>query len=283
MGTRPLIDVAATTMEGVMSKKLKICAHPVIEADLERGWPDAKFVFDDSGNEYDGLLDLYEKEECQALAISWEGGAVRMDAELRGRLCENDLIFTTSLIIELPIAFPIRPQLAHKFSSWMINLERVDGITIEKMVDEDNGQQLGRRLKGNGGKSANAATPTTTGEMSKCNVEQVELTRDEYARIDINQMAFPFIFFTMCTVLAIILQLVMVCQGDMQNGREHWVRNVLGRRSTLDLMESMRILAAAQAIEQASRDEMEHIQDESGVHIEVSQAPERDLRTIREK
>jgi len=89
----------------------------------------------------------------------------------------------------------------------MIQAERVDDITIEKMVDEDNGQQLGRRLKGNGGKSANAATPTTTGEMSKCNVEQVELTRDEYARIDINQMAFPFIFFTMCTVLAIILQL----------------------------------------------------------------------------
>ena len=43
-----------------------------------------------------------------------EGGAVLMDEKLRGRLCENDLIFTTSLIIELPVAFPIRPQLAHK-------------------------------------------------------------------------------------------------------------------------------------------------------------------------
>ena len=89
----------------------------------------------------------------------------------------------------------------------MIQAERVDDITIEKMVDEDNGQQLGRQLKGNGGKSANAATSTVMEEMSKCNVEQVELTRDEYARIDINQMAFPSIFFTICIVLAIILQL----------------------------------------------------------------------------
>jgi len=166
----------------------------------------------------------------------------------------------------------------------MINLERVDGITIEKMVDEDNGQQLGRQLKGNGGKSANAATSTVMEEMSKCNVEQVELTRDEYARIDINQMAFPSIFFTICIVLAIILQLVMVRAGDtVQDGirRESCVRNVLGRNSNLDLMESMRILVAAHAREQSSREEMEHIQAESG-NLEVSQAPERDLRTIRE-
>ena len=90
----------------------------------------------------------------------------------------------------------------------MIQAERVDDITIEKMVDEDNRKQPGWRLKGNSEKSANAETSSAPGEMSKCNVEQVELTHgDEYARIDINQMAFPFIFFTMCIVLAIILQL----------------------------------------------------------------------------
>ena len=67
--TRPLVDI--TTMEDAASSGLKICAHPVLRTDLERAWPGANFVFDYSGTEYFGLLDLYEKGECQALGISW--------------------------------------------------------------------------------------------------------------------------------------------------------------------------------------------------------------------
>jgi len=273
--TRPLVDI--TTMEAAASSGMKICAHHVLRTDLERAWPGANFVFDYSGNESFGLLDLYEKGECQALGIQWEGGAVRKDAKLLERLCENDLIFTTALITEIPVAFPIRPQLAHGFSSWMVHAERINDISIKKMVNEFNPAGRGA---GVGGAS------TATGEMHECVIEQADIKHgDKYAQIDINQMALPFMFFMACIILAIIFQLVMVRQGEYtQEGRRNSLRNSLGRHSSLNLMESMRnLVSCAEAGHLPSRQEIEGIQAECGTVIEKSEAPDKGLQMIQEE
>lgn len=60
-----------TIIEEAESTGQKICAHPCTKTDLNCAWPTANFVFDLSGKEHIGMLDLYENGKCDMLAISW--------------------------------------------------------------------------------------------------------------------------------------------------------------------------------------------------------------------
>jgi hypothetical protein len=42
------------TMQAVVDAGLPICAHPALQKELEIKWPDARFVFNTIGNEFNG-------------------------------------------------------------------------------------------------------------------------------------------------------------------------------------------------------------------------------------
>lgn len=73
-------------------------------------WPNANFYFHESGREVLGMIEDYEAGKCEVLAIGWEDNSV--DMGVREKLCENNIFFTDSLILETPQAFPINQKLA---------------------------------------------------------------------------------------------------------------------------------------------------------------------------
>ena len=63
---------------------------------------------------------------------SWSS---EMDSALLDELCKNKLVFTESVLVEVPIAFPVKDELASGMSSWIHEANR-NGITIEKVKDK---------------------------------------------------------------------------------------------------------------------------------------------------
>jgi hypothetical protein len=41
-------------MQGVVDAGLSVCAHPALKKELAIKWPDARFVFSTTGNEFNG-------------------------------------------------------------------------------------------------------------------------------------------------------------------------------------------------------------------------------------
>ena len=75
------------TMEGAVQYGLKICGHPALKIDLEKTWPEANFVFSDTGKEIYGLLDDYDAGKCDVMAVGLEDST--MDFELMNAFCEH--------------------------------------------------------------------------------------------------------------------------------------------------------------------------------------------------
>ena len=63
------------------------------------------------------MLDDYIDGNCNLLAIGYEDTS--LDKVFLERLCENNLVYTSSVIVEAAIAFPIRRDLASGFSYWI--------------------------------------------------------------------------------------------------------------------------------------------------------------------
>lgn len=86
------------TIESAIAQGMKVCAHPALEDDLQRAHPDANFVFNEGGREIHGMVDDYVAGYCGAMAVG------KMDSlgdlPLMERFCENDLVFTESVVIE---------------------------------------------------------------------------------------------------------------------------------------------------------------------------------------
>lgn len=87
------------SMESAVSSGWIICAHPVLESEFKTAWPDAKFYFTQTGNEFHGVLEDYSLKRCDAMAIGWEDTS--MDEKFMEQICEMDLVITDSLIIEI--------------------------------------------------------------------------------------------------------------------------------------------------------------------------------------
>ena len=62
------------------------------------------------------MIEDYEAGKCKALAVGWEDNTA--DMGIREKLCENGLVYTDSLIIESPVAFPINAKLASGCKFW---------------------------------------------------------------------------------------------------------------------------------------------------------------------
>ena len=178
---------------------------PQIQAELEVAWPSAKFYFHEAGNEFRGLLDDYDAGKCKFLAIGWEDTG--SDTDFLEMLCERNLVYTDSLIVEIPIAFPIRPEIAAGFSYWMYQGERYHGTTIETAKEEFS-------------------------EEVSCNVKfsRVETEASDTDQITVKNMFFPLMFFVGFAFFGVVLQVIH--QRNVKRGKQ----SLMGRKSTLSLV-----------------------------------------------
>mmetsp|Transcript_34735 Transcript_34735/g.56767 ORF Transcript_34735/g.56767 Transcript_34735/m.56767 type:complete len:669 (+) Transcript_34735:46-2052(+) len=193
------------TMAGAIAAGMTICAHPAIKAELEVAWPDAKFYFHEKGREFPGVLEDYDAGRCRVMAIGYEDTS--MDKVFLDKVCERDLVYTNSPIAEIPIAFPIRSDLASGFSFWMYQGERYHKASIQTAKDE------------------------YTQEIA-CNVyfSEEDTETSDYDEITVRNFFLPIMFFFAFAVLAVILHIVHLY--NVKKGR----RSLVGRRSTLDLV-----------------------------------------------
>jgi len=194
------------TMEAAIADKMKICAHPVLRDELQVRWPDANFVFSESGTEFYGVLDLFDAGKCDVMAVGRED--TNLDEKLMEMYCERDLVFTDGLVIEIPMAFPISPQLTAGFSYWLYEGERYHDITI-----------------------SNAKSHYSLSLTCDVSLSAEEESPEVYAQITAKNMMFPFISFVTFALTAVIMQLIR----SHRESKNLSYPNIFGRVSSLHL------------------------------------------------
>jgi len=192
------------TIDEAVATGVTICAHIALKVELEVAWPDAKFHFNEHDTTFEGILNDHTAKICDVMAVGYEDSI--LDTAFLQKMCDLDLVYTDSVVVEIPIAFPIRADLASGFSYHMYRGER-SGVTLQTAKDE-------------------------FPQENKCNVHisQFDVESSDYDEIGIKNMFFPIVFFSTCTVLAVILQIIHIC--SVRSGRE----SLVGARSTLNLI-----------------------------------------------
>jgi len=196
------------TMGEAVAKGVTICAHPALKAELQVTWPDAKFYFHESGREFPGLLDDYDAGKCRFMAVGYEDTS--MDTTFLNKLCERGLVYTDSLIVEVPVAFPIRSSLASGFSYWIYQGERYHDVSLQSAKDQFS-QDIG------------------------CNVHYSgeDTEGSDHDQISVKNMFFPIMFFVAAAAIGIVLQLIHL--RKVKTGSE----SLVGRCSSLNLVADM--------------------------------------------
>jgi len=202
------MDVVQSMDRAVAAGKI-ICAHPAVENELQIAWPKANFYFHQGGKEFIGMIEDYDRGLCDFLAVGWEDTS--MNLKFTEMICDRNLAYTESLIIEMPVAFPVRSELASGFSYWMIQAQRLHGLSIpieKKRYAEESSW------------------------IDSCDVQlsaEVNESSDDYAEITVGMMLFPLIFFACCAVIALIMH--MFHQYVIKQGG----KSLMGRAEDLEL------------------------------------------------
>jgi len=190
-----------TTMENAVKTGVTICAHPAVKAALQVDWPAANFYFHENGNEFPGLLDDYDAGKCKVLAVGEEDTS--MDSHFLQELCNRELVYTRSMIVQIPVAFPIRSKLASGLSYWYMEAKKA-GVTLEAAKEEFN-------------------------DFKGCNVHlSEEAAGDNDEQISMWHMIFPILFFVVSAAIAVTLHLVHLHSVKKGN------KSLVGRCSTVD-------------------------------------------------
>jgi len=177
----------------------------VVQVELQLAQPGANFYFHTGGYEFPGVLDDYEAGHCEVLAINNED--TRFSLMFLERLCDNHLVYTDSLIAEIPIGFPVRSELVAGLSYWINQGKRYHDTTIEGFQQEY------------------VPVPSCNVDYSGKNEEA-----SDYDQISVKNMFLPLIVLGVCAFIAILLQIKL--QWDFNRGK----KSLTGRRSTLDLV-----------------------------------------------
>jgi hypothetical protein len=74
------------------------------------------------------MINDYLAGACDFLSIGYEDTA--MDTDIIQELCDRNLVFTDSVILEIPIALPCRGDLVNGLSYW-IKKASLGGITLQ--------------------------------------------------------------------------------------------------------------------------------------------------------
>lgn len=78
---------------------------------------------------YTAVVDDFDSGKCSVLAISKED--TLFDTALMERFCDRELVFTDSLILETPVAFPIKPEFASGMSYWILEGEKFHDVSVK--------------------------------------------------------------------------------------------------------------------------------------------------------
>lgn len=237
------------TMEEATKQGLKICALPATKTELEIAWPDTKFHFGvDGAGSYHSLIDEWDKGRCQGISyhvftllcmlmqfevtlthhfshiLCHESTAIIYgfaNLELMNMLCERDLVITKSVALENPVAWPIRSSYSAGLSYWMYEADKKYGLKVESIKEEYDAKT----------------------EQPSCNVNfspSEDSGPDDYAKISIANLFFPFIFFGCFALVALCLQLYAARQKkQIKLGRKRPSlldsSGLVGRNSTMFL------------------------------------------------
>lgn len=171
------------TIDEAISSNWRICALPATSEELEVAWPGANWIFSSSGKSYHSLLEDYDAGLCDGFIYGFA------NLELMNMLCKRDLVFTDSLVLENPVAWPIRPDYAAGLSYWIYQAEKYHGLKVESLKEEYD--------------AANNIQPN-------CDVFFNPLesnAENEYAKISLVNLFLPFVFFFAFAILAASLHL----------------------------------------------------------------------------
>jgi hypothetical protein len=106
-------------------------SHPLLICcllELEMIWKDALFYYHRDNQSHQGMIKDYLAGACNFLSVGYEDTA--MDTDVLEELCDKNLVFTDSAILDIPIALPCRGDLVNGLSYW-IKRSTVGGITLQ--------------------------------------------------------------------------------------------------------------------------------------------------------
>ena len=207
-------DQSVSSMEKAVAMKISICAHPAIEQELRDQWPDGNFYFHKEGNEFRGIVQDYDDGKCSVMVVGWEDTSA--DVALLNMYCDRNLAFTENVIAEIPMAWPIRSELASGMSYWIYNAQKYHDITpatVSQEYLEINGMATECDLK-----------------LSAADKES-----DDTTPIEVRNMFLPLILFVSCALLAAVLQVIHERRRSSTTKNGFTKFSVLGRASTLHL------------------------------------------------
>ena len=204
-------------MEEATKQGIKICALSATKEELEIAWPDTKFHFGASGaGSYHSLIDEWDNGRCKGIVYGFA------NLELLNMLCERDLVITKSVALENPVAWPIRPSYSAGLSYWMYEADKKYGLKVESIKEEYDAKT----------------------EQPSCNVyfSPEDSSTDDYAKISMANLFFPFIFFASFALMAFGLQLYVARQSERRKlglRRPTLDDTMMGRNSTMFLNNSI--------------------------------------------
>lgn len=194
---------AVKSIDQAVASGYRICAHPALKKEYQIAYPNANFYFHEDGNEFAGVMDDYLAGKCQVLAIGYEDTS--MDTSFLESMCTNELVYTTSVVAEVPMAFPLRQGINSGVSYWMYQGERL-GVTLQTSKDE---------------------FPTQVG----CDVHlSDEAEGDEMDEITVKNFFLPIMFFLVFAAIAVMIQIRH--HRNIKRGK----KSLMGRRSSFDLV-----------------------------------------------
>jgi hypothetical protein len=211
-----LEKISYGSMKQVSEAKIAICGHPALEAEIRLKWPDANWLFPDDGFDGpDGMFEAYARGDCKVLAVGVEDTI--LNVETLAKICENNLVYTDSVVTENPIAFPVKPELASALSYWMYLGGKIYGVTLDTIKEQ--------YIEENGNPGA------CTVKLSDIDgLEEV----DDFTRVSPSNMFLPIMLFVFCAFVGIILQLVH------ERKRMMGKTSSIGRKSTLAIFENVK-------------------------------------------
>jgi len=175
---------SVTTIEEAINQDYSICAPAALKEELIFKWKRADFNFDaipsfeDVENLTKSLTDAL-RSKCKVLVI---GEELLLDTEIVQALCESDLLVTDSVLLKIPLAFPVRPQINNGLSYWMHHGQTLKGVSWES-----------------------ARTKVTAETVYKCNLNLSDYeSSGDYGLSAIN-LFIPVVVFLGCAFVAVVL------------------------------------------------------------------------------
>ena len=131
-----------TSMDVAVSRKVSICAAPVLKSMLKTKWKGAKFYFleKENGAGFDIIeaaknvaLGTTKGGKCDAMLV--EKWVIKTDKKYNELFCEKKLITTNVKALDLNIAFPIREEYSAGISHYIKKLEQ-NGTFFEQELEK---------------------------------------------------------------------------------------------------------------------------------------------------